>query len=124
MKSGRWIVLLAIALLSGLFAYFNGGERITLNLGFMVVYRVSLVGAVFSAFILGMVTMFLIGLRHDMRMRRVLRERDLLDGDGSLREHRHQKTVTPRWGPPLEPVHSEKDERPAGASNRHLQPGE
>lgn len=78
MRVARWLPLLAIVLLSGLFAYFNTGERVTLNLGVTVIYQVRLVPVVFGAFVLGMIAMFLVGLRHDMRVRRHLRERRLL----------------------------------------------
>lgn len=70
----RWILLLAVALLAGVFAYLNGSERTTLNFGFMVLYRVPLTVVVFGAFLLGMITMFLFALRHDLRVRRALRE--------------------------------------------------
>lgn len=74
MKMARWIFLLLLALLTGTFAYLNTGERITLDFGFAVLYRISLAGALFGSFLLGMVSMFLLGLRHDMRVRRALRE--------------------------------------------------
>lgn len=72
--AARWAGLVLVVLLAGLFAYFNGGERVTLNLGFAVLYRISLVGLTFTAFLLGMVLMFLVGLRHDLEVRRLLRE--------------------------------------------------
>ncbi len=84
----RWLPLAVIVVLSGLFAYFNGAERITLNLGFAVFYRVRLVPIVFGAFVLGMISMFLLGLRHDLRVRRTLRERGLIhDSYTSLDTH-------------------------------------
>jgi uncharacterized integral membrane protein len=74
MKRWRWAILLLVAILAGAFAYLNGGERIALNLGFTVLFRVPLSIVVFGAFLLGMIVMFLLGLRHDLRVRRVLRE--------------------------------------------------
>jgi uncharacterized integral membrane protein len=79
MRRGQWVVLVLAVLGSALFAFFNAGQRITLSLGFVVFYRLSLVNVVFGAFVLGMVCMFLIGLRQDLRMRQQLRERGLLD---------------------------------------------
>lgn len=76
MKAGRWGTLLLVALLAGLFAYLNAGHRVTLSLGFITLYRISLVRLVLGSFVLGMITMFLVGLRHDLAMRRALRERD------------------------------------------------
>jgi uncharacterized integral membrane protein len=76
----RWIGLAAIVLLVGLFAYFNGGERVTLYLGFAILYRISLVGLVFVAFLLGMTLMFIVGVEHDLRVRRLLREYSSREG--------------------------------------------
>ena len=70
----RWIFLILIAIVAGLFSAFNGGERVALDLGFTVFYRVPLVPLIFGVFLAGMTTMFLIGLRHDMRVRRALKE--------------------------------------------------
>jgi uncharacterized integral membrane protein len=70
----RWAVLALVVILAGLFAYLNGGERVTLYLGFATLYRISLVGLVFTAFLVGMTVMFLVGIEHDLRVRRLLRE--------------------------------------------------
>jgi uncharacterized integral membrane protein len=70
MSGGRWAALVAIAVLSGLFAYLNAGQRVTLHLGFITVYRLSISHVVLGAFLLGMVSMFLVGLRNDLRLRR------------------------------------------------------
>jgi uncharacterized integral membrane protein len=72
MRGGRWLILAAVVLFSGLFAYYNAGERTTLNLGFTVLYRISLVRLILGSFILGMIAMFLVGLRQDLRLRRYL----------------------------------------------------
>ena len=71
----RWVVLGLITLLAGLFGYFNSGESIALHMGLFVLYQVPLVILIFVAFLLGMLTMFLAGLRHDMKIRQLLRER-------------------------------------------------
>lgn len=60
-------------LLAAAFAYINSGERVSLHLGLFVLFRLPLVALLFVAYLLGMVTMFLIGLRHDRQVRRVLR---------------------------------------------------
>ncbi len=70
----RWAALALVVVLAGLFAYLNGGERVTLYLGFATLYRISLVGLVFTAFLIGMTVMFLVGIEHDLRVRRLLRE--------------------------------------------------
>jgi uncharacterized integral membrane protein len=69
----------AIVILAGVFALLNSGERVTVYLGFTILYRISLVGLIFFAFLLGMITMMLVSLRNDLRIRRLLRERGLLD---------------------------------------------
>lgn len=73
----RWqrVGLGAVLILSALFAYSNSGERVALQLGPFVLYQVSLVLLIFVAFLAGMLTMFVLGLRHDMKVRRALQER-------------------------------------------------
>ena len=83
MSRWRWILLLLVSLFSGLFAYLNGGERTTLHLGFTTLYQLSLVALVFGAFLLGMIMMFIITLRYDLRMRRLLRQRNVADPRGA-----------------------------------------
>ena len=56
------------------FSFLNSNERATLDLGFTVLYRISLVGLVFGSFLLGMITMFLFGLRYDRKVREALRD--------------------------------------------------
>ena len=70
----RWLPLALAVLLAGAFAYLNSGERVSLNLGVLMLFRLPLVALLFVAFLLGMVTMFVIGLRHDLHVRRVLRQ--------------------------------------------------
>lgn len=69
-----------VLFLSMAFAAANGGQRVTLRLGFTTFYRVPLTAVAFGALILGMVTMLLAGIHSDLRVRRILRER-LADED-------------------------------------------
>ena len=62
-----------LILVAAIFSFLNADERIAINLGFTTLYRLSLVGVVFSVFLLGMLTMFLFGLRHDRAVRDALR---------------------------------------------------
>jgi hypothetical protein len=71
----RKVGIAALVLFAALFSFLNAGEMVSVNLGFTVFYRISLVGLVFAVFLFGMLTMFLFGLRHDRRMRAALRER-------------------------------------------------
>ena len=91
----RWVAIAAVVLLAAVFAYLNGNELIALDFGFAVLYQVSLVGIVFISFLLGMVTMFVLGLRHDLRVRRALRDHHLAPVDRPLPEEP---------GPPPEPL--------------------
>ena len=75
MKAARWVVPLAVAIAAALLYAWNRYEAVTLHLGFTTIYRVPLIPLVLGAFLLGMGTMFLIGLRHDREVRRVLQER-------------------------------------------------
>jgi uncharacterized integral membrane protein len=100
MKGARWIGLLLLVLLSGLFAYFNAGERTTLSLGFTTIYQVSLVRLVLGSFVLGMLAMFLVGLRQDMQLRRELRDRDRWGRHtGGVERSRHDP-ARDRWAAP------------------------
>lgn len=74
---GRRIGIGALIFAAAVFSFLNAGERVSLNLGFTTLYRISLVGLIFVVFLLGMVTMFLFGLRQDRRIRAALRNRML-----------------------------------------------
>ena len=70
----RWAGLGLIGAVAALCASFNSGERVALSLGFTTLYRIPLVPLIFAAFVAGMATMFLLGLRHDLRVRRALHD--------------------------------------------------
>jgi uncharacterized integral membrane protein len=67
--------VLVVLMLSMGFAALNAGQRVTLRLGFLTVYRVPLTVVAFGALVLGMVVMLLAGVYSDLRVRRILRER-------------------------------------------------
>lgn len=73
----RWIVLATAVLIAAAFAYFNGNERVAIHVGVAVFYQVPLVALMFGVYLLGMATMYVLGLRHDLRVRRLLREHGL-----------------------------------------------
>lgn len=120
------VVVLAFVLL---FTRWNGGERMTLDLGVHVFYRVPTTWVIFAAFLLGMTVMLLTGIHADLKVRRYLRER-LARRDEEREEppavDRLQQdlfaapaTVPPpplRPGPPVQsdpPVQAEPPPRPA-----------
>lgn len=67
--------VLVVLVLSMAFAAFNGGQRVTLRLGFLTLYRVPLTVVAFGALILGMLVMLAASVHTDLRVRRILRER-------------------------------------------------
>lgn len=92
MNARRWTMLLMVALLAALFAYLNGGERAALHLGFVSLYRVSVPRLVLGSFLLGMLVMWGIGLRHDLRVRRVLRDHGIEeDAPAGTEELHHER---------------------------------
>ncbi len=83
MSSTGWRMLLvaAFSAVAALFAVQNGAVRVPVHLGIVSLRSVSLPVVVFSAVILGMLLVFLAGLRADMKTRRMLRRyRDALGG--------------------------------------------
>ncbi|MBT8397592.1 MAG: hypothetical protein HKO65_16840 [Gemmatimonadetes bacterium] len=64
------VVVLAMA-----FAAANAGHRVTLSLGFIKLYQVPVALVAFCGLFVGMVLMFATGVRSDLKVRRILRER-------------------------------------------------
>jgi uncharacterized integral membrane protein len=73
----RWVWLAMALVIAAVFAYLNAGERVAIHVGFAVLYQLPLVWLVFGVYLLGMATMYGLGFRHDLRVRRVLREHGL-----------------------------------------------
>jgi hypothetical protein len=67
--------VLAVLVVSNLFAALNGGQRVTLNLGLFVLYRVPLTLVGFAGLFIGMLVMLVAGARSDFKVRAVLRQR-------------------------------------------------
>ncbi len=81
MSGKRWGPGLLVGLLAAGFAWANRGESAALHLGFATFYRAPLTLVVLGAFLLGMLAMFLLGLRHDLQVRRALREMQTREED-------------------------------------------
>lgn len=64
-----------VLLLSMAFAALNGGQRVTLRLGFATIYQIPLTVVAFGALILGMLVMLVAGIHSDLKVRRILRDR-------------------------------------------------
>ena len=103
----RWLGVAFIVLLAGVFAYLNSGERVAIHLGLFVLYQVPLVVLIFFAFLLGMVMMFLLGLRHDLEVRRLLRRQEV-----ELERERAWAAAPPREPAPTEVLAESPPEPP------------
>jgi uncharacterized integral membrane protein len=79
-NAARWLPIAAVTLLAAAFSWFNRGERVVVDLGVATFYRAPFTLVVFLAFLAGMLSMLFLGLRHDLRVRRELQARGLLDG--------------------------------------------
>jgi len=78
----RALSFVAVAAFSFAFAAANASERVALNLGFLTLRSVSLPVVVFTSALVGMVVVFLVGIRADLRTRQLLqRYRQALEGD-------------------------------------------
>lgn len=105
-KSRDWKRLLtlgAVILLAAIFSFLNADERIAINIGFTVLYRLPLVGVLFTVFLLGMLTMFLFGLRHDRAVREALRAQGFRQGMPS------RPLARPLPPPPAQPLRNDYD---------------
>lgn len=65
----------SVLVVSILFAALNGAQRVTLNLGMVVLYDVPLTVVGFTGLFMGMVVMLVAGVRSDLKVRAVLRQR-------------------------------------------------
>lgn len=71
---------LIVLFLAMAFASLNGGQRVTLRLGFATLYGVPLTLVAFGGLILGMIIMLVAGIRSDLKVRRILRNRLAQEG--------------------------------------------
>lgn len=72
--------ILLLLVLSMAFATLNGGQRVTLRLGLFTLYGVPLTLVAFGGLITGMVVMLVAGIRSDLKVRRILRDRLVEEG--------------------------------------------
>lgn len=103
-----------ILVVSIFFAAMNGSQRVTLNLGVTVLYNVPLTLVGFTGLFMGMVVMLVAGVRSDLKVRVLLRQR-LEDED---REERAliDRTQQDLFSPP--PPEIEEDANGNGAWDR------
>ena len=67
--------VLSVLVVSILFAALNGAQRVTLDLGVGVLHGVPLAWVGFAGLFMGMVVMLVAGVRSDLKVRAVLRQR-------------------------------------------------
>lgn len=76
---------LIVLVLSMWFASLNAGQRVTLRLGVVTLYRLPLTAVAFGGLIIGMLIMLVAGIRSDLKVRGILRAR-LAEEDREERE--------------------------------------
>ena len=88
------------------FAALNSGARVTLDLGFTTLYRIPVVYVAVGGLLTGMLVMLVAGIRSDLKVRRILRER-LREEDRSERARidRYQQDLF-RQDDPDDPDHT------------------
>ncbi len=69
------LAVFSVLVVSILFATLNGAQRVTLDLGVMVLDGVPLSLVGFTGLFMGMVVMLVAGIRSDLKVRAVLRQR-------------------------------------------------
>jgi uncharacterized integral membrane protein len=72
--------VVVVLILSMGFATLNGGQRVTLRLGFATFYGVPLTVVAFGALMVGMVIMLGASIHSDLKVRRILRARLIEEG--------------------------------------------
>lgn len=80
-----WVRALTFVVVAGLafaFAVANGDQQVTVELGLVTLRSVSLPVLVFGSVLVGMLAVFVAGLRADLRTRRTLRRyREVIEGE-------------------------------------------
>lgn len=71
--AGRIAIILGSSALAALFAWLNMGERVTLRLGILTLRSIPLSAVVFVSILVGMALVFAVGLRADLKTRRMVR---------------------------------------------------
>lgn len=72
--AGAIAVLVVLAGSMG-FAALNSGERVTLDLGFVTLYRLPVTYVAFGGLFVGMLVVLVAGIHADLKVRRILKER-------------------------------------------------
>jgi uncharacterized integral membrane protein len=82
--------VLSVLVLVMLFARWNAGERVTLDLGLQTFHRVPLTYVAFGSLFMGMLVMLVAGIHADLKVRRYLRQR--LEEEGQAERDRGDRS--------------------------------
>jgi len=100
----------AVVLIFIVFAAMNGSQRVTVDLGVLVLYRVPVTVVAFGGLFTGMVVMLIAGVQSDLKVRSILRHR--LETED--REERALIDRTQQELFPSEPNVADEDDEEAG----------
>ncbi|GMR14164.1 MAG: hypothetical protein BMS9Abin29_2403 [Gemmatimonadota bacterium] len=96
--------MLLVLILAAVFASANATQRVTLDLGLFVLYRVPITAVAFGGLFVGMVVMLVAGINSDLKVRGILRRRlEEEDREERARIDRDQQDL-------FQPVSEEDDE--------------
>ncbi len=105
MTGPRWLAAAAVTVFAAALAWLNRGERVALDVGIATSYRAPLTVVLFLAFLAGMLSMLLLSLRQDRRLRDELRARGILDLPARpAAPAASAVSAAPEWSRPQEPA--------------------
>ncbi len=88
-RFAMWLALVVVLVLGVLFAMGNSGRFVSINLGLFTLSRVPVTFVAFGGMVVGMGVVLAAGLNADLKVRRLLRERQERD---SLAERSARRT--------------------------------
>ncbi|WP_420127807.1 hypothetical protein [Longimicrobium sp.] len=107
MTAPRWLPAAAAAVFAAALAWLNRGERVAIDVGVVTFYRAPLAVVLLLVFLAGMGAMLMLSLRHDRRVRELLRSHGLLQPEAP------PARAASAWGVAREPVPTRDDTPPA-----------
>jgi uncharacterized integral membrane protein len=99
----RWLPAAAVTVFAAALAWLNRGERVALDIGIATFYRAPITVVLFLAFLAGMLSMLLLSLRQDRRLRDELRARGIVDLPAGTTAPAAAPAAADDWSRPQEP---------------------